>query len=132
MERFDVRTHSIDVLEESEFIRELQSESGEHIVLVTQGLAHQFGNISGGTLANERADILELTEPEGDVPDNGAAIYELHFDDSSYALYVNNTYIVSRDSEDTLLLKVVDYEKYDHGFAKEMTEDIDGRETRYE
>jgi hypothetical protein len=132
MEHFDVRTHSIDVLEESEFVRELQSESGEHIVLVTQGLAHQFGDIGGGSLSTERADILELTEPEGNVPDNGAAIYELHFDNSSYALYVNNTYVVSRGDEDTLLLKVVDYNRYEHGFAREMTEDIDGRETRYE
>jgi len=130
MEQFDVRTHSIDVLEDSEFIDKLQSESGNP-VLVTRGFAYGFGVISGGYSEDIDADILELAEPDGAVPDNGPSLYEVHFNDCSYDLYVNNSYKVSGSESERLLLEIAAYNRYDYGFAEEMREDIDGRETQY-
>jgi hypothetical protein len=135
MEQFDVRTHSIDVLEDSEFIDQLQSESGNP-VLVTGGFAYSFGVISGGYSKDIDANILELAEPDGAepdgaVPDNDSSLYEVHFNDCSYDLYVNNSYKVSGSGSERLLLEIAAYNRYGYGFAEEMREDIDGRETQY-
>lgn len=132
MDRFQVPVQSADLLEDGELISQLRDEETRNIALLCDGYAYPFAELSGGEWKEERVEVLELTDPlDGEMPDGGAGIYELHFDECSYTLYVNESYTVSSEGTQSIILQIIDYDRIDVGFAESMSENIDGRWTEH-
>lgn len=132
MDRFQVPVQSADLLEDGELITQLRDEETSNIALLCDGYAYPFAELSGGEWKEERVEVLELTDPlDGEMPDGGAGIYELHFDECSYTLYVNESYTVSSEGTQSIILQIIDYDRIDVGFAESMSENIDGRWTEH-
>lgn len=133
MDRFQVSVQSADLLEDGELISQLRDEETKNIVLLCDGYAYPFDEFSGGQWKEERVEILELTDPlENEMPDKGAGIYELHFDECPYTLYVNEPYTVSSEGTQSVILQIIDYERIGVGFAESMRENVDSRWTGYD
>jgi len=130
MDRFQVPVQSADLLEDGELISQLRDEETRNIALLCDGYAYPFAELSGGEWKEERVEVLELTHPlDGEMPDGGAGIYELHCDECSYTLYVNESYAVSSEGTQSIILQIIDYDRTSVGFAESMSENIDGRWT---
>jgi hypothetical protein len=125
MDRFEVRGNEQEVLEESELMNTFEDEEASAYVLIVQGVPYAFDGLEGGVYADGNTHIFHLSEPHGNIPQNSAGIYELHFDNCSYSLYTNNSIVFGDEDEPFLIMEVIDYERHENGFAAEMVEKID-------
>jgi hypothetical protein len=127
MDRFDVSTVDVKVVECSDFISGLKDEYRDGVVLLFDSYAYSFDGVSGGETGV--GDVVIKLESSVDFvsssfSDCGSGMYELHTDENCYVLNVYRCDV----GDCCLVLFVRDYTVYPFGFGEEMQGDVDYRE----
>lgn len=139
MDKFNIVTPEVTIVEKSEFVQSLSDEYSNKVMLIYNGYAYSFTSIDGGN--TESGDtVITLESDNNRIPSSNtheAGVYELHTDSHCYTLHVYRRDILqtSRDSScddyPTLVLYVRDHESYEYGFGSQMQASIDSRWTRH-